>query len=143
MTTLLNALLVEDSADDAALLVRELQKNGFDLKWKRIETEADYRANLNSELNLIFSDFTLPQFSTMRALAVLQESKLEIPFIIVSGTIGEERAVESVKAGATDYVLKDNLGRIGPVVRRALLEIQERVERKRAEARFLEAQKMD
>jgi len=143
MTTLLNALLVEDSVDDAALLVRELQKNGFDLKWKRIETEADYRANLNSELNLIFSDFTLPQFSTMRALAVLQESKLEIPFIIVSGTIGEERAVESMKAGATDYVLKDNLGRIGPVVRRALLEIQERVERKRAEARFLEAQKME
>jgi two-component system, cell cycle sensor histidine kinase and response regulator CckA len=143
MTTPLNALLVEDSADDAALLARELQKNGFDLKWKRIETEADYRANLNSELSLIFSDFALPQFSTMRALAVLQESKLEIPFIIVSGTIGEERAVESMKAGATDYVLKDNLSRIGPVVRRALREIQERVERKQAEARFLEAQKME
>jgi two-component system cell cycle sensor histidine kinase/response regulator CckA len=143
MTTPLNALLVEDSADDAELLVRELQKSGFDLKWKRIETEADYRANLNSELSLIFSDFALPQFSTMRALAVLQESKLEIPFIIVSGTIGEERAVESMKAGATDYVLKDNLSRIGPVVRRALREIQERVERKQAEERFLEAQKME
>ncbi len=143
MKTPLNVLIVEDLADDAALLAIELQKSGFDLKWKRIETEADYRANLNSELSLIFSDFALPQFSTLRALTVLQESKLEIPFIIVSGTIGEERAVESMKAGATDYVLKDNLSRIGPVVRRALREIQERVERKQAEARFLEAQKME
>jgi signal transduction histidine kinase len=143
MTTPLNALLVEDLADDAALLVKELQKNGFDLKWKRVETEADYRANLNSELNVIFSDFALPQFSTMRALELLQESKLDIPFIIVSGTIGEEHAVESMKAGATDYVLKDNLNRLGPVVKRALREIQERVERKRAEAQFIEAQKME
>jgi len=143
MTTPLNALLVEDSADDAALLVVELQKNGFDPKWKRVETEADYRANLNSELNVIFSDFALPQFSTMCALKLLQESKLDIPFIIVSGTIGEERAVESMKAGATDYVLKDNLNRLGPVVERALREIQERVERKRAEAQFIEAQKME
>ncbi len=79
----------------------------------------------------------------MRALAILQESKLEIPFIIVSGTIGEEHAVESMKAGATDYVLKDNLNRIGPVVSRALREVQERVERKQAEAQFVEAQKTE
>jgi two-component system cell cycle sensor histidine kinase/response regulator CckA len=143
MTTPLNLLLVEDSADDAALLVVELQKNGFDPKWNRVETEADYRANLNSELNVIFSDFALPQFSTMRALELLQESKLDIPFIIVSGTIGAERAVASMKAGATDYVLKDNLNRLGPVVERALREIQERVERRRAEAQFIEAQKME
>jgi two-component system cell cycle sensor histidine kinase/response regulator CckA len=143
MRTPLNALIVEDSEDDAALLVKELQKSGFDLKWKRVETEADYRAGLNSELNMIFSDFTLPGFSTMRALGLLLESKLEIPFIIVSGTIGEERAVESMKAGATDYVLKDNLNRIAPVVKRALREIQERIERRRAEAQFVEAQKME
>jgi signal transduction histidine kinase len=143
MNTPINILIVEDSANDAALLVRELQKNGFDLKWKCVETEADYRVNLDSKINVVFSDFTLPQFSTMRALEILQESKLEIPFIIVSGTIGEERAVESMKAGATDYVLKGNLNRIGPVVKRALCEIQERVERKRAEAQFVEAQKME
>ncbi len=143
MKTPLNALIVEDSEDDAALLVKELQKNGFDLKWKRVETEADYRANLDSDINVIFSDFALPQFSTMRALEVLHESKLDIPFIIVSGTIGEERAVESLKAGATDYVLKDRRERLVPVVKRALRETQERVERKRAEAQFVEAQKME
>jgi signal transduction histidine kinase len=143
MATPLNILIVEDSADDAALVVKELQKNGFDFKWKRVETEADYRANLNSEINVILSDFSLPQFSTMRALGLLQESKLDIPFIVVSGTIGEERAVESMKAGATDYVLKDKLDRLGPVVKRALREIQERTERKRAEAQFIEAQKME
>jgi signal transduction histidine kinase len=143
MKTPLNALIVEDSEDDAALLVKELQKNGFALQWKRAETESDYRANLNSELNVIFSDFALSRFSTMRALELLQESKLDVPFIIVSGTIGEERAVESMKAGATDYVLKGNLNRIGPVVKRALREIQERAERKRAEAQFVEAQKME
>jgi signal transduction histidine kinase len=143
VTTPLNALILEDSGDDAALLVKELQKSDYDLKWKRVETEADYRANLNAELNVIFSDFTLPRFSTMRALTLLQESKLDIPFIIVSGTIGEERAVEVMKAGATDYVLKDKLDRIDFVVRRALREIWERVERKRAEAQFIEAQKME
>ena len=143
MTTPLNALLVEDSEDDAALLVIELEKNGFDLKWKRVETEADYRASLDGEINIIFSDFTLPQFSTMRALELLQESKLDVPFVIVSGTIGEERAVESLKAGATDYVLKNNLSRLVPVVKRALREIQERAERRRVEAQFIESQKME
>jgi two-component system, cell cycle sensor histidine kinase and response regulator CckA len=143
MTTPLNILIVEDSADDAELLLVELKKAGFDAKWKRVETEAEYRAGLNAELDIIFSDFTLPQFSTMRALEVLHESKLGIPFIIVSGTIGEERAVESLKAGATDYVLKDRRERLVPVVKRALRETHERVERKRAEAQFVEAQKME
>jgi len=143
MKTPLNVLIVEDSADDTELLVVELKRAGFDLKWKRVETEPDYRAGLNPELNMVFSDFALPQFSTMRALELLQESKLDIPFIIVSGTIGEERAVESMKAGATDYVLKDRRARLGPVVKRALREIQERNERKRLETQVIEAQKME
>jgi len=143
MTTPLNVLIVEDSADDTELLVVELKRAGFDLKWKRVETEPDYRAGLNPELNMVFSDFALPQFSTMRALELLQESKLDIPFIVVSGTIGEERAVESMKAGATDYVLKDRRARLGPVVKRALREIQERGERKRLEAQVIEAQKTE
>src|SRR5579872_4719251 len=98
MTTPLNILIVEDSADDAELLVAALRKAGFDPQWKRVETQSDYSASLNPKINIIFSDFTLPQFSTMRALELLQQSKLDIPFIIVSGTIGEERAVESMKA---------------------------------------------
>jgi signal transduction histidine kinase len=143
MLTPLNALLVEDSAPDADLLVVELKKNGFDPKWERVETEMEYRASLNPGLNIIFSDYSLPQFSTARAIELLQESGLDVPFIIVSGTIGEERAVEALKAGATDCVLKDNLNRIGPVVKRALREIQERDERKRLETQFVEAQKME
>jgi DNA-binding NtrC family response regulator len=92
----------------------------FDAQWKRVETEVDYLANLKPNVNIVLSDFALPQFSTPRALALLQQSKLDIPFIIVSGTIGEERAVEIMKAGATDYVLKEHLHRVGPVVQRAL-----------------------
>jgi signal transduction histidine kinase len=139
----LTVLIVEDSADDVALLVKELQKHGFDLKWRCVDTEADYREHLTSGIHMIFSDFAMPRFSTARGLELLQESKLDIPFIIVSGTIGEERAVESMKAGATDYVLKDNLQRLFPVVKRALLEVQERAECRQAEAQFVEAQKME
>jgi two-component system cell cycle sensor histidine kinase/response regulator CckA len=141
--TSLDILIVEDSADDATLLVAELKSVGFDPRWKRVETETDYLASLRPQLSIIFSDFSVPQFSTIRALALLQEKKLEIPFVIVSGTIGEERAVESMKAGATDYVLKDHIHRLGPVVRRALSEAKERAERKRLEAQFIEAQKME
>src|SRR3984893_5091920 len=141
--TSLDILIVEDLADDATLLVAELKSAGFDPRWKRVEKEADYLANLRPQLSIIFSDFSLPHFSTIRALALLQERKLEIPFVIVSGTIGEERAVESMKAGATDYVLKDRIHRLGPVVRRALREAKERAENKRLEAQFIEAQKME
>jgi signal transduction histidine kinase len=139
----LTALIVEDSADDVALLVKELQKHGYDLTWRCVDTEAGFRESLNPGLQIIFSDFAMPQFSTARGLELLHESKLDIPFIIVSGTIGEERAAEGMRAGATDYVLKDNLHRLFPVVKRALLEIQERAERRLAEAQFVEAQKME
>jgi PAS domain S-box-containing protein len=130
----LRVLLVEDSIDDAALIVDELRCAGFDPKWKRVEVEKDYRAGLREAPEIILSDFALPQFSTLRALALLQEEKLEIPFIIVSGTIGEESAVESLKSGATDYVQKDRLNRLGPAIRRALRESHERAERRKVEA---------
>src|SRR5258708_4883799 len=126
-------LIVEDSTDDTALLVHDLKASGFDPKWRRVETESDYLASLLEPVDIIVSDFRLPQFSGQRALEILRASGLEIPFIIVSGTIGEELAAECMKAGATDYVLKNNLTRLGPVVRRALCEYQERRERKRAE----------
>jgi two-component system, cell cycle sensor histidine kinase and response regulator CckA len=139
----IHVLLVEDSEHDAHFLVSELQSAGFDPKWKRVETEADYRVALKERPQIIFSDFTLPQFSMMHALALLQESNLEVPFIIVSGTIGEERAVECLRAGATDYVLKNHLSRVGPVVRRALREMQERARRRQAEEQLLQVQKIE
>jgi len=120
MTVPLNVLIVEDSKADGELLAHELRNAGFEPTWKRVETEADYCAGLDLHPDIIFSDFSLPQFSTLRALELLKNHGLDIPFIIVSGTIGEERAVENMKGGATDYVLKDHIKRIGPGVRRAL-----------------------
>ena len=139
----LNVLIVEDSADDAELLVNELQTAGFSPAWKRVETEAAYRAGLAERIDIIFSDFSLPQFATFRALELLQKSNWDIPFVVVSGTIGEEHAVDILKAGATDYVLKNHLSRLGPVVRRALRESVERAERRKLHEQFLQAQKME
>jgi two-component system, cell cycle sensor histidine kinase and response regulator CckA len=139
----LNVLIVEDSADDAELLVNELQTAGFSPAWKRVETEAAYRAGLAERIDIIFSDFSLPQFTTFRALELLQKSNWDIPFVVVSGTIGEEHAVDILKAGATDYVLKNHLSRLGPVVRRALRESVERAERRKLHEQFLQAQKME
>jgi two-component system cell cycle sensor histidine kinase/response regulator CckA len=139
----LNVLIVEDCADDAELLLEELQNAGFAPAWKRIETETGYQASLSDRIDLIFSDFSLPQFSTTRALDLLQKSNLDIPFVVVSGTMGEERAVDILKAGATDYVLKSHLARLGPVVRRALRESAERAERRKLHEQFLQAQKME
>ena len=139
----LNVLIVEDSADDAELLLAELQEAGFAPAWKRIETEAAYHASLSDRIDIIFSDFSLPHFSTVRALEMLQKSNYDIPFVVVSGTMGEERAVDILKAGATDYVLKNHLARLGPVVRRALRESAERAERRKLQEQFLQAQKME
>jgi two-component system cell cycle sensor histidine kinase/response regulator CckA len=139
----LNILIVEDCADDAELLLEELQKAGFAPAWKRIETEAAYVASLGDRLDMIFSDFSLPQFSSPRALELLQKSNFDIPFVVVSGTIGEEHAVDLLKAGATDCVLKSHLSRLGPVVRRALRESAERAERRKLQEQFLQAQKME
>src|SRR5579862_1670235 len=140
MGTPINILIVEDSADDAALLVDELTSAGFDPKWKRVETKQDYRDNLGAHLDIVFSDFTLPQFSTPDALKLLQESNLDIPFIIVSGTIGEEHAVQSMKAGATDYVMKGNLARLAPAVVRELKEAEARRQKRRVELALRESE---
>jgi two-component system, cell cycle sensor histidine kinase and response regulator CckA len=137
-------LIVEDNPADAELLVRKLSHSGFDFEWHRVDTEAEYLAKLDANLDLILSDFYMPQFSGFRALELLkQQSTLDIPFIIVSGAIGEEMAVAAMREGATDYLLKDRIARLGEAVRRALQEVSERAERKRLEAHFIEAQKME
>jgi two-component system cell cycle sensor histidine kinase/response regulator CckA len=133
MSKPLKVLIVEDRAEDAELLVRELRRAGFQPEWRRVEEERHYREFLSPDLDVIFSDYTLPAFSTQRALEILVESRMEIPFIVVSGTIGEERAVEALKAGATDYILKDRLQRIGAAVERARFEAIFRQERRRME----------
>jgi signal transduction histidine kinase len=140
----IHILIAEDNPYDAELLVNELHRSELEFDWERVDTEAAYVARLNPGLHLILSDYQMPQFDGLRALELLKErSDLDIPLIIVSGTIGEEIAVAAMRKGAADYLLKDRIGRLGSAVRRALKEVDERHERKRLEARFIEAQKME
>jgi len=101
-------------------MVRELRRAGFEPEWLRVDTEPDYAANLRPDLDVILCDYTMPDFSGLRALEVLRENRMDIPFIIVSGAIGEETAVAVMKQGAADYLLKDRLVRLGPAVSMAL-----------------------
>ena len=116
----LRALIVEDDPADAELMVLELRRGGFDVVWERVQAEPDYLAQLENPPDLILADYALPQFSGERALELLQEQGLGVPFVVVSGTIGEEAAAAIIKQGATDYVLKSRLGRLGAAVTRAL-----------------------
>jgi len=133
MTQPLRVLIVEDNATDAELVLRELRRAGFDPDWRRVDTEADYLANLNPALDIILSDYSMPQFSGLRALELLKEKKLEIPFILVSATIGEEIAVSAMRSGAADYLLKDRLTRLGQSVSHAVDQKRLLDEQKRAE----------
>src|SRR5580698_5172775 len=119
MTQPIKILIAEDNAADAELAVLELRRAGFEPEWERVETEADYVARLNGDLDLILSDFQMPFFNGLRALELLKERGLEVPFILLSGTIGEDVAVTAMKRGATDYFLKDRLTRLGSAVTNA------------------------
>jgi PAS domain S-box-containing protein len=132
----LQVLIVEDDAGDAELILAELRNAGFDPEWHRVETEAGYVEKLYPGLDVILSDYSMPKFNGLRALALLNERGLEIPFIIVSGIIGEETAISAIKEGAVDYLLKDRLARLGPAVRQALDQYRLRRERERAEVKF-------
>jgi PAS domain S-box-containing protein len=133
MPRLLNILIVEDSQNDAELVVHEMRRAGFEPKWKRVETEAAFLAELNSPPNIILSDYSMPEFSGLRAAELLQKSGLDIPFILISGTVGEDVAVEAMKHGATDYLLKDRIARLGPAVERALEQKELRQQRQQAD----------
>lgn len=123
----LRLLIAEDSQNDADLIIRELKRGGFDPKWKRIETARDMEDSLDSETwDLIISDFKMPNFSGLDALGLLKKKNIDIPFIIASGTIGEEMAVTIMKAGANDYLMKDNLKRLPSAVERELRDAEVR-----------------
>ena len=134
MTTLLRVLLVEDSEDDAALLVRELRKGGYAPEFQRVDTGADLEAALAHDAwDIIITDHNLPGFSSDAALATIKRAELDIPVIIVSGSIGESIAVEAMKNGAHDYIMKDNLARLVPAIARELRETKNRRAHRRAQ----------
>jgi DNA-binding NtrC family response regulator len=135
MKTKLRLLLVEDSPEDAALMRHELERAGYDVASERIETESAFRQALTQATwDAVLCDYTLPQFSGANALRIVRESDADLPFIYVSGTMGEDVAVEAMKSGAQDYVMKNNLKRLAPAVERELREAKVRREKRILEA---------
>ena len=137
----LRVVLVEDSEDDAFLLLRELERGGFQPEAERVETLSRLGSALDrQDWDLVISDHSLNGFDSLHALELVKQRKLEIPFIIVSGRIGEDVAVKAMKAGANDYVMKDHLPRLVPSIERELRETQTRRAQKKAEEALLRSE---
>jgi len=144
MKSPLHILHLEDDLNDAALILATLEAGGITCTTNRVQTQDDFVAALETGgIDLILTDFSLPGFDGVSALKIAQERLPNLPVILVSGTVGEERAVDSLKSGATDYVLKEHLVRLVPAVRRAMQDIEARAEHQRLETQFIEAQKME
>lgn len=136
----LRILMLEDNETDAELMVHTLRRGGFAFISKRVDTKTDFlRALKTQPPDVILSDYSLPSFDAMAALTSAKEYCPDVPFIFVTGTLGEEVAIETLKQGATDYVLKHRLSRLVPSVQRALREAAERRERRRAEEQLRES----
>ena len=139
MSTPLRVLIVEDSADDTQLVLRELRSGGYDVTWERVETaEAMGAALVRQPWDVVISDYRMPHFSGLAALEQLKARGVDLPFILVSGTVGEDLAVAALKAGANDYLMKDKLARLVPAVERELREAVARHARQQAEEQVRE-----
>src|SRR5262249_11842872 len=133
-------LLVEDPQPDAILIVRALERGGFDSSWERVETKDGMRLALeNRPWDLILADHAMPEFSAPAALELVKNQGVDIPFIIVSGHIDEETAVAAMKAGAHDYIMKERLARLAPAVDRELREAEVRRARAKSERELMRA----
>ena len=134
MIRLLHVLIVEDSENDLKLLLEELRQRGYEAVYERVQNSAELTAALNRHAwDVVLSDYVLPQFSGPEALKLLREKGLDVPFIAISGNYGEEAAVDMMKAGANDYIVKTNLSRLVPAIERELEVAQTRRARARAE----------
>ncbi len=142
MTTPLRVLHVEDSESDSALVLRELRKGGFDPIYERVETRPAFLDALRKEWDVIISDFSLPQYNGLVALVDARETGKDIPFILVSGTIGEVGAVNAMRAGAQDYVLKDSLSRLPLAIAREVKEAEMRAAQRAMTERLAISERM-
>jgi PAS domain S-box-containing protein len=124
MKRTLKVLIAEDNPNDAELTILELRRAGYEPDWVRVDSEAAFREKLKDGPDIVLSDFQMPGFNGLQALKLVRQSGLKTPFILISGTIGEEIAVKAMKEGATDYLLKDRLARLGASVTNALAEVQ-------------------
>ena len=140
----LRVLLIEDSEQDAGLILRELRKAGYSPVHKRVQTADEMSAALDSESwDVVLCDHAMPEFNGLAALGLLRQKDRDLPFIIVSGQIGEDVAVEAMKAGANDYIMKGNLKRLVPAIQREISDAQVRREREKAEEELRIAKQID
>ncbi|MDB5581171.1 MAG: response regulator receiver modulated sensor-containing diguanylate [Bradyrhizobium sp.] len=141
MNTPVKVLLVEDSEDDAKLALRALKRGGFEPASTRVQTAADLRTALSREhWDAVISDFSMPGFTGLEALAIVRSVELDIPFILISGAMGEDTAVAAMKAGASDYMMKQSLARLAPALERELREAQIRIDHRRAQQNLVESE---
>ena len=138
LATTLRVLILEDNPTDVELILHTLRRAGYEPIAEQVELEQDYRDCLQRAPEIILADFSMPQFDALRALDILRECHLDIPFIIVSGTIGEERAVQVMQRGATDYIMKDRLGRLGQAVAQGIERKRNEAALRQSEVRFQE-----
>src|SRR5437667_2198505 len=130
----IRVLIIEDSEDDALLLVERLKRGGFTPVWKRVYSAESLSSALSEQTwDMVFSDHSMPGFGSFQALAVLKEAETNLPCIIVSGAISDQEAISAIDAGAQDFLLKDDLSRLIPIVERELLAAQNRREREELE----------
>lgn len=140
MPTPLRVLVVEDSLTDAEIVIHILEKAGFEPDWQRVDSEEDFLDGLHRGYDLILADFNLPQFDALQALEHLRNSGLDIPLIVLTGALGDEAAVECIKQGAADYLLKDRLARLGGAVHSALAGCQMRLQKSQADQLLRESE---
>jgi signal transduction histidine kinase len=144
MPSPLRALIVEDSEADCALVVRALSRSGYDVQHTRVDTAEALQAALQAEKwDVVISDYSLPGFNGSIALAMVREKDPDVPFIYVSGTIGESVAVDAMRTGAQDYIIKGNLARLAPAIQRELREAAARREHKNVERRMRQLEKYE
>lgn len=137
MSTTVKVLIIEDSEDDALLEIRALKKGGFAPVYERVETAAELAKALAEQTwDVIFCDYSLPHFDAIQAIAVYKETNVDIPFIVISGAVGEETAVECLRLGAHDYIMKGNLSRLVPAMKREIIEAAVRREHKLTEEKL-------
>ncbi len=142
MAEALTLLLIEDSDDDALIIEREIRRGGYDLVCTRVETEEDFLKTLRAGCDIIITDYYLPKFTGMRVLELLRTQQCDIPCIMVSGKYGEETAVEAMKAGASDFLVKGNLSRLVPAIQREIKEYRIRKSKELIEARLIEREEI-
>ena len=140
-TQKIRALIIEDSEDDFKLILRELKKENREVDYKLIDNEADLEIALKEEWDLIISDYAMPGFTGFEALNICNKKKIDIPFIMVSGTVGEDIAVDMMKSGAKDYIMKNNLKKLMPAIEREIAEAKIRIEKKQAEKSLLASER--